>query len=418
MCVHMSVTNDTNCSSDYTSEPSTPEGNFNFSDGKSYDVEVDIRAGCHIIMSQNNTYDNFDYNKHFFPNEIWIQKADWEIGVKTAASIAVVILGIVGNVLLLSAVLRNRSMRTPTNLLIANMAVADLATLIILPWVFICMDCFQNYILGEVGCKAQGFLECSLLFTGVLNLVAVSYDRLTAIVTPLEARMTVHGAHIVMAFTWVTGVILGLPLVFFRIYRERKWKNFNETYCTEERAVMSVYWYVVILFVVWLPLILMILCYSALFFKLDRYERKVLRREHPISVSYKTKVARTLFVVVVVFVLCRVPFTALIFLRADLHEGTQTINQVVDAYNTLWFVSHYLIIVNAATDPIIYGLTNENFRRAFRTSALARWLFGTSVAEPVLRTPRPPMDRLEPRNLFLKSASANHWFSSPGQMKS
>jgi hypothetical protein len=62
--------------------------------------------------------------------------------------------------------------------------------------------------------------------------------------------------------------------------------------------------------------------------QLDRYEKKVLRRELPISVSYKTKVARTLFVVVVVFVACRVPFTALIFLRADLREGTQEINQV------------------------------------------------------------------------------------------
>jgi hypothetical protein len=59
----------------------------------------------------------------------------------------------------------------------------------------------------------------SLLFAGVLNLVAVSYERLTAIMAPLEARMTVHGAHIVMGSTWVTGVILGLPLVFFRMYR-------------------------------------------------------------------------------------------------------------------------------------------------------------------------------------------------------
>ena len=91
---------------------------------------------------------------------MWIRKADWELGVKTVAFIVVVMLGIVGNVLLLSVVLRNRSMRSPTNLLIANMAVADLVTLAVLPWVFICIDCFQNYILGEVGCKAQGFLEC------------------------------------------------------------------------------------------------------------------------------------------------------------------------------------------------------------------------------------------------------------------
>jgi len=39
-------------------------------------------------------------------------------------------------------------------------------------------------------------------------------------------------------------------------------------------------------------------------------------------------VARTLFVVVVVFVLCRVPFTALIIMRSELRQGTQTKNQV------------------------------------------------------------------------------------------
>jgi hypothetical protein len=53
-------------------------------------------------------------------------------------------------------------------------------------------------------------------------------------------------------------------------------------------------------------------------------------------VSYKTKVFRTLFVVVVVFVVCRVPFTALIFLRADLQGGPQTMNQVsLKIYQTM-----------------------------------------------------------------------------------
>jgi hypothetical protein len=49
--------------------------------------------------------------------------------------------------------------------------------------------------------------------------------------------------------------------------QERRWKNFYETYCTEETKVMPIYWYVVIVFVVWLPLVIMVLCYSALFFK-------------------------------------------------------------------------------------------------------------------------------------------------------
>ncbi|KAJ4433465.1 hypothetical protein ANN_15768 [Periplaneta americana] len=377
-----------------------------------FECNVNVAYTC--VISQQISYKDLE-----FPNDIWIRKADWEISVKAAAFIVVVVLGLAGNTLLLSIVLRHRSIRTPTNLLIANMAVADLVTLLIMPWVFLCMDCFQNYILGEIGCKAQGFVECFLLLTGVLNLVAVSYDRLTAIVTPLEARLTVHGTHIIMVSTWVTGVILGMPLVFFRFYREREWLNFDESYCTEERVVMPIYWYVVIVFVVWLPLLVMTFCYSGLFFKLDQYEKKVLRREHPISVSYKTKVARTMFVVVVAFMVCRVPFTALIFLRSKMQQGTQTINQVVDAYNTLWFISHYLIIVNAAVDPLIYGLTNENFRRAFRATGVARCLFGASASMTIPRTPRTPrpqFNRLEPRDLCEK-ANDQQWFTVPRHLK-
>lgn len=50
-------------------------------------------------------------------------------------------------------------------------------------------------------------------------------------------------------------------------------------------------------------------------FKLDRYEQKVLKREHPMCVNYKTKVAKIVFLVVITFIICRVPFTALIFRR-------------------------------------------------------------------------------------------------------
>ncbi|PSN56001.1 hypothetical protein C0J52_13715 [Blattella germanica] len=189
-----------------------------------------------------------DYRDFPFPNEMWIRKPDWEVGLKGTAFLVMIILGVVGNALLLSVVLRNRAIRTPTNLLIANMAVADLATLLLLPWIFLCID-------------------CALLLTGVLNLVAVSYDRLTAIITPMDGRLTVHSTHIVMIFTWLTGLMLGLPLIFLRIYREREWKNFYEIYCTENSVIMPIYWYVVVIFVVWLPLIVMTFCYTRLFVK-------------------------------------------------------------------------------------------------------------------------------------------------------
>lgn len=125
------------------------------------------------------------------------------------------------------------------------------------------------------------------------------------------------------------------------------------------------YWHVLISAIVWFPLGIMVICYSAIFLKLDRYEAKVLRRENPISVSYKTKVAKMMFAVVIVFVIFRVPFTTLIFIRNEMLKDTK-VNQVQGAFSNLWYWSHYLMFCNAAINPIIYGLTNDNFRKAFR----------------------------------------------------
>lgn len=44
-------------------------------------------------------------------------------------------------------------------------------------------------------------------------------------------------------------------------------------------------------------------------------------------------------------------------------------------YKTLWWISKYLIFMNAAINPLIYGLTNEKFRRVFKETTLSKWLF-------------------------------------------
>lgn len=149
------------------------------------------------------------------------------------------------------------------------------------------------------------------------------------------------------------------------------------------------YWHVIISVIVWFPLGVMVICYTAIFLKLDRYEQKVLRRENPISVSYKTKVARMMFTVLIVFVLLRVPFTALIFVRNQMLKDTK-VNQVQGAFSILWYCSHYLMFCNAAINPIIYGLTNDNFRKAYRQTPLIK-LFCKSTQPAGLKpraTPR------------------------------
>lgn len=145
----------------------------------------------------------------------------------------------------------------------------------------------------------------------------------------------------------------------------------------------------------------MIICYSAIFWKvnhainnqfayhtrssllclesiqLDRYEAQVLKRESPISVSYKTKVARTLFIVVVTFLVLRLPFTSWVFIRSNLLKKSQ-MNQAA-GFEILSYASQYLIYLNAAVNPVIYGLTNDTFKRAYHQTPMLPCLWKSKV---------------------------------------
>ncbi|XP_017120155.2 neuropeptide FF receptor 2 [Drosophila elegans] len=323
-------------------------------------------------MGTNSSNDEFDFSKWDFPAErIWLHKSNGEITLKIGTFLPLIAFGLYGNITMVYLIAVNRSLRSPTNLIIANMAVADLLTLAICPAMFMVNDFYQNYQLGGVGCKLEGFLVVVFLITAVLNLSVVSYDRLTAIVLPMETRLTVRGAQIVVVCTWVLGILLASPLALYRAYRVRVWKNFTERYCKENTVVLPKYWYVLITILVWLPLGIMLICYIAIFYKLDRYEKRVLRRENPLTVSYKRSVAKTLFIVVVVFAVLRLPFTILVVLREKYFAADVSVSSGMQIF---WYISQYLMFLNAAVNPLIYGFNNENFRRAYyQISWVRRW---------------------------------------------
>lgn len=352
-------------------------------------------------------FKQFDFSQWDFPAErIWRHKPIEEIAWKVCSFLPLIIFGLYANCILVYLIATNRALKSPTNLIIANMAVADFLTLLICPIMFLINDFYQNFQLGCVGCKLEGFLVVVFLITAVLNLSVVSYDRLTAIVLPQETRLTLPGVKIVIACTWLAGLLLALPLAIYREYRVRIWLNFTERYCKENTNVLPKYWYVLITVLVWLPLSIMLICYTAIFVKvralatnrlsyiratctednrysayfynayayishffpnltysqLDRYEKRVLSRENPLTVNYKRSVAKTLFIVVTVFGVLRLPFTIFVVQRETYYKTEASVDCSVQYFS---YFAQYLIFVNAAVNPIIYGFNNANFRRAY-----------------------------------------------------
>jgi hypothetical protein len=117
---------------------------------------------------------------------------------------AIAVLGLVGNLLVIVVVVRNRTMRSTTNALIVSLAVADLAFIVICvpltalsytqaPWVF-----------GQFVCRLYQNVIHVTAYASVYTLVLMSLDRYLAVVHPIRSMTlrTERNACVLIALVW------------------------------------------------------------------------------------------------------------------------------------------------------------------------------------------------------------------------
>ena len=109
-------------------------------------------------------------------------RPSWEISLKVALMTPVFVIGVPANISLIYVIVRTKSLHTTTNLLIMNMAIADLCICTLCPWMLLCRDLFQNFVLGEAGCRMDGFVVHALTMVAVFSLSIISYDQFVSIV--------------------------------------------------------------------------------------------------------------------------------------------------------------------------------------------------------------------------------------------
>ncbi|RZC36107.1 substance-K receptor, partial [Asbolus verrucosus] len=143
---------------------------------------------------------------------------------------------------------------------------------------------------------------------------------------------------------------------------------------------------------------------------LNKYEKVVLRKlDHHRQVNYKKKAVRMMLAIILTFLICRIPFTALIFYRVQsldiktLSQSTHVQNSAGGIFHHVWFASKFFIFVNSALNPLIYCTTNERFQRGFRATKMAKWLFPPEKHKPVVTVPKQTQKLLDTPSLFKKS---------------
>ncbi|XP_031954414.1 D(3) dopamine receptor [Corvus cornix cornix] len=133
----------------------------------------------------------------------------------------ILILAIIfGNVLVCLAVLRERTLQTTTNYLVVSLAVADLlvATLV-MPWMVYLEVTGGVWTFSRICCDIFVTMDVMMCTASILNLCAISIDRYTAVVKPVQyqystGQSSCRRVSLMIVIVWMLAFAVSCPLLF------------------------------------------------------------------------------------------------------------------------------------------------------------------------------------------------------------
>ena len=126
-----------------------------------YSVSANM-DGMHYGNLSEMDYTNgdflYDYSQMDYPGQMKVIP-HWQSVIKIAVYVVIMITAIIGNVLIIVVVARNKRMRTTTNFYIVNLAVSDLLVTGFCTWVRLVDDLTEGWVLGTFFCKVNTFAQ-------------------------------------------------------------------------------------------------------------------------------------------------------------------------------------------------------------------------------------------------------------------
>lgn len=120
---------------------------------------------------------------------------------------------VVGNVLVIIAVITDKRLRKVGNVFIINLAVSDCLVGICVSPLAISYDIAGDWLLGDVMCDIWISLDVICCTASILNLSAIAYDRYKAITKPIKysRQRTFCRAWLVVLLVWLYSILIALP---------------------------------------------------------------------------------------------------------------------------------------------------------------------------------------------------------------
>ncbi|XP_013384424.2 allatostatin-A receptor [Lingula anatina] len=270
--------------------------------------------------------------------------------------VIVLLVGVLGNSLVLYVILANKSLRTCPNMLFLNLAVADLLFLLFVVPLETAVNVSQWELqLGDGLCKMLKYTTFVTMAVSAYSLAAICVFRCRAIVSPIRASKYLKRRHAacVSFLIWLLMLASNVPVAMY--HREvAQCAPVPET-DFQFYLLLSVFSGVDFI----LPLTITAVATAIIVYQL-RQNRPVPENKSLSSAGYNRRLIVLVVTVTAIFVVCWGPFHVIIILKSLWLHGMATHAWVVAS-----IVSLFMGYANSCINPIIYNFVSREFRKAF-----------------------------------------------------
>nr|CAI5858158.1 unnamed protein product [Callosobruchus analis] len=294
-------------------------------------------------------------------NPLWHGILGFTIGVLGVISI-------IGNGMVIYIFLSTKTLRTPSNLLVVNLAFSDFLMMCTMspPMVINCY--YETWVLGPFFCELYGMFGSLFGSASIWTMVFIALDRYNVIVKGLSAKpLTKKTAMLRILFIWVFSVGWTIAPLF-------GWNRYvpegNMTACgtdyLNKDPISKSYILVYAAFVYFTPLFTIIYAYFFIVQAVAAHEKSMreqakkmnvasLRSSEAAATSAECKLAKIALMTISLWFMAWTPYLVTNF------SGIFG-NSKISPLATIW--CSLFAKANAVYNPIVYGISHPKYRQA------------------------------------------------------
>ncbi|XP_078270000.1 mesotocin receptor-like [Rhinoraja longicauda] len=311
-------------------------------------------SGWDTVLDNNNTTATCNRSAHSPLRDEVVAR------LEVTVLAVILILALSGNIGVLLAIYSNRHKSSRVYFFVKHLSIADLMVAIFQVLPQLIWDITFRFYAPDFVCRAVKYLQVVGMFASTYLLIVMSVDRCMTICQPLKS-LHQRSNRAFVVFSWLISLLFSLPQVFIFSLTEVApgtydcWGDFVEPW----GAKAYITWIALSVYVI--PIILLVICYSLISFKIWQNVKLKTRREATelrggvmlsrvssvrIISRAKIRTVKMTFVIVLAYVVCWTPFFVVQMWKAWDHHVPQE--------NWAFVITMLLASLNSCCNPWIY----------------------------------------------------------------